>query len=645
MARWAFLLGRNTGSLRHCWAQDHQGRLARCDVQLMREALVAHGFECEIPPRQSSRGEITDRLDTIIERCKQDDTFVFYFAGHSWGEDGLRLAIGDPFTRVSNLLPADHVVDAVRHCAARSKLVILDSCEAGQAAGAGLFPDPAEHFRVLTATDGAHVAVEREALEAGVFTYHLWRALMEPPLRTTDGSGVLDENGHFGIEQVYRWLKRTVPAYRQEGELPIPEPRLYGGAGMQVFFATDIDPYRYSGFAPIDIARLRPLINQVQLKQDELGQLFADVAAASDLAGSNYAQPPPDVRQAGIDAAIDYLVDVGRRLRARVKVPLLEFVARLAPRAANPDDLLAWNRQVAQTLKDEDFSQRDVEALIAGLGQTGRADWEQPAVPTFLQIALTSDANRVRYRVQVWLVDARGDGDTIADVDAAIAIERLPELMASVLDHPNVKDALARTDRFTLELFLDEDLLRTVDVDDWTPGIEDGEMPLSYHYEVVLRPRDRYPPFNRWKQGWPSRWNGCQACRDSQPADRCARWIRDPASTNFGKLLFKGRCLFILETPPTGPDDLVTPLTQGVAMLLWRDGGWSDEDQERLHEHLAGFRLGELPRALQALRVELWEPRAKECLRLIWDVPQRTPLSWRRDVGNSGQVIKLSSPL
>ena len=391
MSRWAFLLGRNTGSLCHCWAQDPQGQLARCDVQLMRDALEAHGFVCEIPPPQDTRGAITDRLDGLIERCKQDDTFIFYFAGHSWGENGLRLAIGDPFTKPSNLLPTDQVVDALRQCCAGSKLVILDSCEAGQA-GQGLFPDPGEHVRVLTATDGAHVAVEREKIEAGVFTYHLWRALTESALRTTDGSGVLDQNGHLGIEQVYRWLKRTLPAFRQEGELPIPEPRLYGGSGMQVFFATDLEPYRYSGFAPADIARLRSLVREAQVPEDALAQLFPEVVAACGLAGSDYAHPPPDIREAGTDAAIDYLADAGRRLRARIQAPLLEFVARLALDAADPEDLRAWNRDVAQTLKDEDFTQREVDALIAGLGQSGRPGWEQPAVPTFLQIALTSDA-------------------------------------------------------------------------------------------------------------------------------------------------------------------------------------------------------------------------------------------------------------
>jgi len=644
MSRWAFLLGRNTGSLRHCWVQDPRGQLARCDVQLVQEALEAHDFKCELPPPEASLGVITDRLNALIEQCKQDDTFVFYFAGHSWGEDGLRLAIGDPFDKPSNLLRADHVVDALRQCCASSKLVILDSCEAGQA-GQGLLPDPGEHLRVLTATDGTHVAVEREKLNAGVFTYHLWRALTEAALRTTDGSGVLDENGHLGIEQVFRWLKRTVPACRQEGERPIPEPRLYGASGMQVFFATDLEPYRYSGFAPADIARLRLLIQDGQLSGGEVGQLFSHVVTASGLAGSDYAQPPPDISQEGLDAAIDYLADAGRRLRAQIRAPLLEFVARLAPHAPNPEDLLAWNREVAQTLKDEDFTQREVDALIAGLGQTGQADWEQPAVPTFLQIILTSDANRVRYTVQVWLVDAHGNGDKIADQDVAISIERLPELMARVLDDPKVTHALEHADRFSLELFLDEELLRTLDVDDWTPGIEDGEMPLSYHYEVLLRPRRRYPPFNRWKQGWPMGWNGCRACRDSLPADRCAQWIKKPALTNFGKLLIGGSCLFILDAPPEDTRELVTPLTQGVAMLLWRNGGWSDADRSRLKMHLAGFPLGELPRALRALRVELWEPRSRQCLRLVWDVPQRTPVPWRSDARGVRKVIKLSSPL
>jgi Caspase domain len=170
VARRAFLLGRNTGTLRHCAAYDELGYLAGGDLWLMQDCLGRLGFDqVAVAGPDASSDEICTGLEAVTGACVLEDTFVFYFAGHSHGSDGLQLVIKDPPRKRSSWMTAASVMGFLKDCPALCKLMILDSCESGQGA-IGMLPDPGANVRILTATDGALSAQERTALAAGVFT-------------------------------------------------------------------------------------------------------------------------------------------------------------------------------------------------------------------------------------------------------------------------------------------------------------------------------------------------------------------------------------------------------------------------------------------------------------------------------------------
>ena len=85
MAKKAFLLGRNTGSLRHCCIWNEMGELQPCDVQLMQACLQRHDYQIILAERDGNAGQILNQLSTVLQGCAQEDTFIFYFSGHSFG--------------------------------------------------------------------------------------------------------------------------------------------------------------------------------------------------------------------------------------------------------------------------------------------------------------------------------------------------------------------------------------------------------------------------------------------------------------------------------------------------------------------------------------------------------------------------------
>jgi len=231
MSRRAFLLGRNTEKLRHC---DN-------DVQLMVQALRRHRFTITVAPADASPGAVSDLLAEVVQECSSKDTLVVYFSGHSFGDDGLRLVLGAPVHDLRNQLAASVLVDLLRRCEARSKLLILDSCQSGQAARNAWPDQPGEHFRLLTATDGVSLAKEHDDLDAGVFTHHLHRALTEEGLWTWP-DGVVSKDGHLSVNSLYPWLRDAVTGFaRVEGKPLRSAPQLFGGSADQdVFFAENL---------------------------------------------------------------------------------------------------------------------------------------------------------------------------------------------------------------------------------------------------------------------------------------------------------------------------------------------------------------------------------------------------------------------
>jgi hypothetical protein len=231
----AVLIGRNSGTLKHCLR----------DVTLMQEALSAHGFECRRIPTSDSLGDVINAIAKVTDACCQQETLIIYFSGHAYGEDGLQLVLDEPIHLQANRLQGNILVDLLSGCVAQSKLLILDSCHAGQAVDKAdnWSNQPRNHFRILTAADGRSRAREDDQLQAGVFTYHLYRALTDPTLRRPSPDGVLDAHGHLSAGSIDPWLREAVSGYKSvKGGQRQPEPQLYGSTAKDVFFAYALAP-------------------------------------------------------------------------------------------------------------------------------------------------------------------------------------------------------------------------------------------------------------------------------------------------------------------------------------------------------------------------------------------------------------------
>ena len=229
MPRKAFLLGRNTGSLRHSCVYNEAGELEHCDIKLMQECLRQHGYEITLPPNDALAGQIQDHLHDFLDACAQEDSIIFYFSGHSRVVKGrLGLVLAEPMDKGSHALYAEEIMARMETCSAGSKLLILDCCEAGLSAKEW---KPKGYFRVLTAADNLHRSKEIDGLNAGVFTYHLHRALTDSTLWTKDGRGVTDTNGKIWLAKLHEWLGEAVPEYgKSQSRKDIPVPQLYGQA-------------------------------------------------------------------------------------------------------------------------------------------------------------------------------------------------------------------------------------------------------------------------------------------------------------------------------------------------------------------------------------------------------------------------------
>jgi hypothetical protein len=256
-----------------------------------------------------------------------------------------------------------------------------------------------------------------------------------------------------------------------------------------------------------------------------------------------------------------------------------------------------------------------------------------------------NDANNQYYTAQAWFVDDRQKQHNVYTVNTRFTPSQVPALLATTLWHPKVQTAREKAEKpLTLEFFLPKHLL-DADPDAWTPGPapepdEPREPALTYHYNVVVRSWERLPPRSQWTGSWAAYWNKYEACRRCPPDAACVAWVTVP-DTPYGSALDEGKCLFVLSFEVTDRLQLLTPLSRGVAMLLWSRKGWSDETATLLRQYMGRHPLGELPDALRETRRRLWDASGGQHtghLCLLWDDPHRLPQGQE-----SGQP--LSNPL
>ncbi|HKP53390.1 MAG TPA: SUMF1/EgtB/PvdO family nonheme iron enzyme [Chloroflexia bacterium] len=220
------------------------------DAKNIRAALSEPicGFTVETADPTLDAFSIRQRLLSITEECSSEDTLVCYFSGHGFLEKGSLFLLLDN-TRMDRLLgttlPVSEVLQALRFCAAKDKLLILDCCHAGAVgnqiglrSGAGTPVDEVltkpDNFVALLASDRLESARELELLGGGFLTTNLCSALAQ---RFDEADK--DHDDRISLNDLTKWLEeRSETHNRQFPDAPVPRPYQFGQQTGGGFFFT-----------------------------------------------------------------------------------------------------------------------------------------------------------------------------------------------------------------------------------------------------------------------------------------------------------------------------------------------------------------------------------------------------------------------
>ncbi len=631
----AFLLGRSGDDLRWpycCGNAADEDNLDLCDVRRMRDALKARGYQSiAVVGAEAKEGEIIDRLNEAIRSCASSDTFVFYFSGHTRLRHGtMQLVLTKPQDG-DETLSASTLIEKLQGCKASAKLIVLDCCYAGEVV-VGWQPGIYENLRILAATDRATPAGEFDELEGGIFTYFLCEALTKAELWRA-GGGLIDADGIIWSDRLSAWLKERVGDYAKAKGRRVGEPLEYPGSDQQRVPIARVAWQDRPGplFSPNQLQELFGLLGTADLSTGSPNACLDDLL---DRIQPAYESPRPE-RGAALKELIAYLADMGVR-QANVPVALLEYVHRLADVVTtHAQPLRAWVDRVAEALeRNGDLSLRQRATLGSSQRQPVRLrPLNLMVVPGQPDKAKTNTfANG-----GAWLDTGEDKAACVAARDSEITVGDIPRLIKEALEDQRVISRLQQGKshaHLNLEIFLPRGLL-AVDPDRWTPWPADPDVPtppLSYHYNLIVRPWERIAPMEerRWTAGWESSWGQCLDCRGRSANDAvCVAWL-DAPEEHYGTRLNRGECLFILKAPPQRAD-LVRALTQGVAKLLWSDESFATDLEARLAEGMANGRLNKLPDIVRMVRVDTWKASNEQHtgrLHLLWDDPGHKPPIW-----------------
>jgi hypothetical protein len=244
-------------------------RFAHADADRIADCLAGPtcGFAVQRTKREVSHWQVRQQLAEAAGACSSSDVFICYFSGHGMSERGNLYLFWDE-TKADNLwatsIPASDVVEALKHCKAHSKLLVLDCCHAGAVAQmmgmrstagvsvkeVGINP---ENFVVLMASDRLEKAREFEQLQGSFLATYLCRAL-------SDDLPIADKNFDNGvsIEDLRLYLAEQALKHNEKHpDMTVPRPYIFGqlrGDFCLTLTASDWQPHE------IELPGLGPLV-------------------------------------------------------------------------------------------------------------------------------------------------------------------------------------------------------------------------------------------------------------------------------------------------------------------------------------------------------------------------------------------------
>ncbi len=238
--RLAFVMGSN--------GPAHLGPLqyAQQDAQKIKACLSGPkcGFEVFEPKPECTAFELRQSLYDATELCNPGDTFICYFSGHGILEKGALILLWHhtELGRLSTALPIVEIMQALKHCKAQNKFLILDCCHAGAVVQMVGLKDIAgvpvtaleiqpDNFLVLMASDRLEKAQELESLQGSFLTSTICAALGKE-FEVADHDG----DGRLSTQDLRLWLESRAREHNQNfPSTAVPFPFLYNGSRSAPF--------------------------------------------------------------------------------------------------------------------------------------------------------------------------------------------------------------------------------------------------------------------------------------------------------------------------------------------------------------------------------------------------------------------------
>ena len=194
-------------------------------------------------PGKATKSEVEESLESILSESGKDDLVVIYFAGHGKLDKSYSLCLATQHTKTDRLLSTSVHMGVLQRMIEQSDcksiLFFIDSCFSGAAGessrGGETIPTKAiqeyagEGKVFISASDAFQHAREKDALQHGIFTYHLVNAL-------EGGEADLDGDGYVSIDELYKYVFDKVADETKRGQ----EPRKWGNVKGEVFVAKSI---------------------------------------------------------------------------------------------------------------------------------------------------------------------------------------------------------------------------------------------------------------------------------------------------------------------------------------------------------------------------------------------------------------------
>ncbi len=334
--------------------------------------------------------------------------------------------------------------------------------------------------------------------------------------------------------------------------------------------------------------------------------------------------PPAD--SPGIDM-FRWLAD---RLRlSDGRVPLLEVLASLSPRITNGLDETRLERaikEIAEHFEVERPTPRDghcpdeeraQSALLVEIWPTGSGT-KSCNVHARLFRKMEPDSVHVQ------------EGDEALRLGDPGHLKELVQTLRGILVTRGI-----RVEESLVEFALPMEFL-SLDVDQWADRVGD---PWGTYLPLVIRSweRLRQPDL---QLGWPDNWiKFSDNFKKKLPEPLW--WMSESTRRRLRGKVEEGNCIALDYVPDTTVGDsdntLLSLVSTGAPVVLWprREEGLCDL-KDQLEDFLRDKPVGELPRILRDLRLQLWENNREESLcyhlTLLWDDPaRRLPLTRDED--------------